>query len=409
MPDEKSSTGNAPSVYLSDELDRRLVQQTLVAEFGRFALRSTTLDAILAEACRVAAAGLETPLAKVLEPLNGGESFLVRAGCGWKQGVVGHATIGGDLESPAGFAFKTGEPVISNHLAEEKRFRTPQLMADHGVQRAINVLIRGDSEPLGVLEADSRDPGAFSPDEVHFLQALANTLGNAIEKERSRAQIESLNADLEQALKDKDLLTREVDHRVKNSLTMIGSMLAMQARQTGSEEVKEVLEQATTRVMTIARIHDQLYRSSTVATVEFGTYLENLCEDIGASLARPDATLRVLTDQFELPVKLAVPLGLCTAEMITNALKYALRQEGPSQVSVRCRKEPSEIVLSVTDDGPGLPEGFDPATSKGLGMRLVRSFTRQLDGALEASNVDEGACFVVRVPLVGHSSEPGSH
>lgn len=173
-----------------------LAQQALVAEFGRFALRGHDLGAILTEACRVAADGLGTPLAKVLEWLPGEGTLLLRAGVGWRTGLVGHARVGADLESPAGFAFKTSEPVISNHLAGERRFRTPKIMAEHGVVRAANVVVRGDGEPFGVLEADSRDAGAFSPQDIHFLQALANTLGLAIDKERSRAEIARLNAAL---------------------------------------------------------------------------------------------------------------------------------------------------------------------------------------------------------------------
>jgi GAF domain-containing protein len=210
-----------------EELEQRLAQQALIAEFGRFALRSHQIDSVLEEACRVAAEGLGVRFAKVIEPLRGEGAFLLRAGVGWAEGLVGHARIGGDLESPAGYAFRTGEPVISNHLGQESRFRTPRLLADYGVVRAINVLIRGDGEPYGVLEADSRDPGAFSPHDVAFLQALANTLGLALEKER--------------ALADKRLVSREIDHRIKNSLMLVSAVLGMQRRGAASTEAKAAL------------------------------------------------------------------------------------------------------------------------------------------------------------------------
>lgn len=180
------------------EIERRLAQQALVAAFGRFALGCRDLDALLHEACRIAAEGLGVGFAKALER-RPGEPLLVRAGIGWRPGVVGHARVGADLESPAGYALRTGEPVISNHLEEERRFRTPALMAEHGVRRAINVVVRGAGEPFGVLEADSRDPGAFSPNDIHFLEALAHTLGVAIDRERASAESERLNAALLEA------------------------------------------------------------------------------------------------------------------------------------------------------------------------------------------------------------------
>lgn len=367
-----------------EELEQRLTQQALVAEFGRFALRSHEVGAILEEACRVAAEGLGVRFAKVLEPLRSEGAFLLRAGVGWAPGLVGTARVGGDLESPAGYAFRTGEPVISNHLGQESRFRTPQLLAEHGVTRAMNVLIRGDGEAYGVLEADSRDPGAFSPHDVAFMQALANTLGLALEKER--------------ALHDKRLVSREIDHRIKNSLMLVGSMLVMQRRSAASEEAQAALASAADRVRTIARIHEQLYRSDTANTVEFGAYLEALAEDLVASFSRDDVSLVTEAEVVELSSDIAAPLGLVAAELLMNALKHARREGGRSKIWVTFHRKGGSLELVVADDGPGLPEGFDPARSRGLGMRLVVSMVAQLGGTLRAGNAGEGARFEVRCP-----------
>jgi two-component sensor histidine kinase len=381
----RESLANAPSA--PEELEQRLAQQVMVAEFGRFALRSHDLGAILEEACRVAAEGLRVRFAKVLEWLPDEDSFLLRAGVGWASGLVGYARVGADLESPGGFAFKAGEPVISNHLSRETRFRTPKLLADHGVVRAVNVVIRGDGAPYGVLEADSRDPGAFSPHDVAFMQALANTLGLAIEKEK--------------ALNDKRLVSREIDHRIKNSLMLVSSVLAMQQRSAASPEAKAALVQASDRVGTIARIHDQLHRSATADSVEFGSYLRALAQDLMASLTRNDADLVVEAETADLEADLAAPLGLIAAELLMNALKHATRAQGRSHLSLSFRQDDQSLELVVADDGPGLPNGFDPAQSKGLGMRLILSLVRQLEGSFEASNEGEGARFEVRCPAEG--------
>jgi two-component sensor histidine kinase len=381
----RESLANTPSA--PEELEQRLAQQALVAEFGRFALRSHDLEAILEEACRVASEGLQVRFAKVLERPREGEPFLLRAGVGWAPGLVGSARVGADLDSPGGYAFRTGEPVISNLLSRETRFRTPQLLADHGVVRAINVVIRGDGDPYGILEADSRDPGAFSPHDVSFMQALANTLGLAIEKEK--------------ALSDKRLVSREIDHRIKNSLMLVSSVLAMQQRAAASPEAKAALVQASDRVGTIARIHDQLHRSSMADSVEFGSYLRALAEDLMASLARTDADLLVEAEPVDLAADHAAPLGLIAAELLMNALKHARREQGRSHLTLGFRRDGDSLELVVGDDGPGLPEGFDPAQSKGLGMRLILSLVRQLEGSLEAANHGEGARFVVRCPAEG--------
>src|ERR1700750_1035525 len=148
--------------------------------------------------------------------------FLVRAGVGWHEGIVGRATLGVDLESPSGFALRTGKPVISNHLENEQRFRTPELLVEHGVRRAINVILQGDGSPYGVLEVDSRSEGEFTEHDIAFLQGAANILGMAIERQR---QEQALNA----ALERQKVLVKEINHRVKNSLQLVAGLLNSQA------------------------------------------------------------------------------------------------------------------------------------------------------------------------------------
>jgi GAF domain-containing protein len=125
-----SRTPEVPSAV--EELETRLRQHALLAEIGRRALADTRFEVLLDEAARLCALGLQTGYCKVLEYLPEQNRFLVRAGVGWHHGVVGHATVGADLDSPAGYALHTGKPVISNHLDREDRFRTPELLADCG-------------------------------------------------------------------------------------------------------------------------------------------------------------------------------------------------------------------------------------------------------------------------------------
>ena len=178
--------GGAPS----EELAYRLRQQRVLADFGLLALSCRGVDELLEAATRLCANGLITRYCKVLEYLPGQNRFLVRAGVGWHDGVVGHATIGADLESPAGFAFNTARSVISNHLQSESRFRTPQLLEEHGIKRAINVVIAGgaDTPPFGVLEADSAQEGRFEEADLAFMQGFANLLGVAIDRHRADQQ-----------------------------------------------------------------------------------------------------------------------------------------------------------------------------------------------------------------------------
>lgn len=189
-PNPTSKPKSKPSdARVSDALAYRLRQQSVLADFGLRALEAEGLDALLTAAATHCAEGMRARFCKILEYLPAEDRLFMRAGVGWAPGVVGATWFAVDLDSPAGFAFRTGKPVISNHLAREARFRTPRVLAEHGVKRATNVLIPAEGErPWGVLEVDSRDPGKFDAPDVQFLQSMARLLGIAIARERARCR-----------------------------------------------------------------------------------------------------------------------------------------------------------------------------------------------------------------------------
>src|SRR3954454_22816905 len=143
-------------------LKLRIRQQEILAQLGMAALQGTPFPELIEQTVGLTAEGMQTKFCKVLEYLPAENRFLVRAGIGWHEGVVGSAKIDADLASPAGFALRTGKPVISNSLDAENRFKTPELLLEHGIRRAINVILQSDRDPYGVLEVDSRSPGEFT-------------------------------------------------------------------------------------------------------------------------------------------------------------------------------------------------------------------------------------------------------
>ncbi len=388
---------SAAALDLSEpELSLRLQQQELVAEFGRFAMETDSLQPILDQASIVAARGLGTAFAKVLEYFPGDMSFVVRSGIGWHDGVVGHARVGADLQSPAGYAFRTGKPVISNHLTNEQRFRTPTLLAEHGIRSAINVLIGArDAEPFGVLEGDSRRRGLFDAHDVAFLQALANTLAVALEAQRRQdaregllREKEALLLENQALLREKDLLMEEVHHRVMNSLHLVQSIMTMQARTCASTEAREQIEEAASRIMTIGAVHRRLYQGSSVVSADAGQYLRGLLDDMRGVLpsGTDNRALVLEVGSFSLTGTDITSLGLITGELVTNALKY-----GQGRVRVEVQQRIGGLHISVSDEGPGFPPDYDPAASRGLGMRLVTSLAKAPKG--QAIRVDRSVPF----------------
>lgn len=170
----------------AEELAYRLRQQEVLAEFGRVALESCSLDALLDSAMHLCADGMRTRYCKLLEFLPKENRLIMRAGVGWKPGYIGRETLDLDMDSPAGFAFRTGQSVVSNHLENEQRFRTPRLLAEHDVKRATNVVVRlSQNRHWGVLAADSDDAGKFDKADAEFLEGMAQLLGVAIERQEA--------------------------------------------------------------------------------------------------------------------------------------------------------------------------------------------------------------------------------
>lgn len=378
----------------AEELAYRLRQQQLTAEYGRYALRTHNTAALLQEATRVCALGLHSEFCKVMEYLPDERQFIVRAGVGWKPGVVGQARAGSDTASPAGYAFQTGEPVISNHLEAETRFRTPKILVDHGVKRAINVLIQGEGDRFGILEVDSPTEGRFTEADLAFMQGFANLLGVAIERQQVEEALQTSERRLHEAVAHQEVLTREISHRVKNSLSIVAGLLSMQGRMSADPELQRALDDARARVQTIAQVHDRLWRADEVHTINLAEFMSELCEQLRSS-ARPSQTLTCDFASVTVATDQAVPLGLLTNELVTNAFKYAYPGEaGAVRVAIQ-PGEPGHLRLTVCDDGAGLPPEFDAAKSKSLGMKLIASLGRQLGGRPEWQNANPGTRFVL--------------
>jgi two-component sensor histidine kinase len=379
------------SSALPPDLNRRIRQQRLLAQLGVTALQGASFNQLLDDAARLTAEGMQAEFCKVLEHIPEKGCFLVRAGVGWEPGIVGEATIEDDLASPAGFALRTGLPVVSNHLESEERFRTPELLVRHGVRRAMNVILRGEAKAFGVLEVDSRSEEEFGANDFAFLQGAANVLGMAIERERYERNLKG-------ALERQQVLLKEITHRVKNSLAIVASMLKLQASEVNDPLLTPHLEEAAYRVSAVAKAHERIQQGSGLDQLDLGIYVRDICHDLDEAVplcrievaAEPD--INVMTDR-------AVPIALMANELITNAAQYAYKgnQSGTIWVGL-ARRNDDMIELSVRDAGHGLPTGFEIGCAPGLGMRIIRALSQQLNATIEVRRLDPGTEFLVTAP-----------
>ncbi|MGI4861292.1 MAG: sensor histidine kinase [Janthinobacterium lividum] len=476
-------------------------QHVLAAKFGYFALGDANFADILREAARVAADGVGSRFAKVLRYMPQTDEFLLVAGMGWTSDDIGTLSMGADDASPAGFAYSSGKPVISNHLGNEHRFRTPAILAKYGIERAINVPIRSSMNAYGVLEADSDDAADFTETDIIFLEAVANVIAMALDRDLAHSETrdaelfsssvlnashdcikvmsaqgrlefmndnglchmqiddfsqfdgqpwaslwpESAQAEIGKALAEaaagrpfrfeaycptvkgearwwdisvspifsaseqverivsvsrditerhaqevelsrllavredelraSELMMKEVHHRVRNSLQLVQTLLGLQANLSADESVKGELKVAARRVLSVASVHERLYREDGVAATDAATYLASLLDDLQTGYEDRPVTLRAAT--LVLPAARLAPLGLITCELITNSMKY-----GKGRITVDLERIDGMVKLTVADEGSGFPDDFPKPQGTGLGMRLVKTYAGFGDGSI---------------------------
>ncbi len=387
---EQRANKDAPDMTRK-ALEQRIRQQEILAELGVIALHGAAFDELLSETVRLTAEGLHVQFCKVLRHIPDDNRLLVVAGVGWNEGVVGVASIEADLGSPAGFALRTGKAVISNHLENEDRFRTPELLANHGIKRAMNVILQGDGKPFGVLEVDSKSDNEFVEHDLAFLQGAANVLGMAIERERHERQ-------LNDALARQQFLVKEMNHRVKNSLTIVVGLLRMQGR-TGDGETADQFEETARRVSAIARAHERLYQNNNVGSMDLGTYIEEVSGDMDSSVAHCSVQVEAERGIY-VKVDNAISVALIIVELITNCAKYAYPNSAEGKIWISIKREGEKnILIVVRDEGVGFPNEFDPSKSRGLGMRIMQSFAQQLNIKLTFERRSPGSAVTLLFPM----------
>ena len=372
MPDRTTTPDD------SRALVRRLQQQkAALAGFGIEAFRAGDLDALLTKAAALAGEGLGVKRAKVLELLPPGDKLLVRAGVGWEPDVVGHATIDADRASPAGYALLTGEPVASADLENDGRFRCPEVLRRHGIKSAVNVIIRGDDGPFGVLEVDSRRARRFTADDANFLQGFANRLAAAIDRLATHRR-------LAEAARQKEVLLRELQHRVKNSLQVITGFVGLQRRKAAHPQARDDLDVVASRIEALRVLYDKLYLVDHHHEIDFGGYLEELCGGLlRFHLAeREPVRLDLRCAPLRVDLDRAVPLGLLTSEFVVNSLKHAFADGRGGTLTVRLEAvDPRQARLLLADDGPGTTPAA-PEGGGGMGLRLIEQLADQADATL---------------------------
>jgi two-component sensor histidine kinase len=193
----------------------------------------------------------------------------------------------------------------------------------------------------------------------------------------------------------------EADHRITNNLSVISNLVRLKARHQNVDDVRQFLVDVACRIDTVARLH-RLLAHPNGGDVPIAHFLRDVCEAM-KEIAGSDERLHVAIEcpeSVRLAPESALQLGLLTAELFSNSIKYAHPTGIPTSIEVRCLQNHQMMIFSFEDDGIGFPENFDPDRSDSLGMHILRSLSHQLGGACEWQDLGIGLRFVCRFPLV---------
>ena len=213
---------------------------------------------------------------------------------------------------------------------------------------------------------------------------------------------------IQAALEEKKMLLQEIHHRVKNNLQVVSSLLQLQSAYAKNEEDVAMFKECQNRVRTMAMVHERLYRSQNLASIDFGEHVRDLASMLASSYPQAAAHVQVFTEAESVLLELetAIPAGLIINELVSNALKHAFPdgRRGTLKLSLQS-PAPGQLSLSVQDDGVGLPPGFDWDQARSLGLRIVRDLARQIRGTLEVRQ-NGGTTFALCFPVAKPRHKP---
>ncbi|WP_211290130.1 histidine kinase dimerization/phosphoacceptor domain -containing protein [Methanobacterium subterraneum] len=229
---------------------------------------------------------------------------------------------------------------------------------------------------------------------------LEDSKGNfigAIEAIRDITDLRNAEKKLKKSLKEKEILLKEIHHRVKNNLMIISSLLNLQSHYIKDKEALDVFRESQNRAKSMALIHERLYQSTDLKNIDFGDYIRSLTTDLYHSMVSDPGRVNLDLDleDVKIDINTVVPLGLIVNELVTNSMKYAFPDDECGHIKVELHHEHENVVLRVSDNGVGFPRDVDYKNTNSLGLQLVNNLIIQIDGELELDN-NQGTTFTIR-------------
>jgi two-component sensor histidine kinase len=245
-----------------------------------------------------------------------------------------------------------------------------------------------------LIQCPDLDEGPFLKEERNLINAIAEQFGLIIERKEAESK-------LVESLKEKEILLKEIHHRVKNNLQILSAIILLHTQSVQDAEMHEFLVNFQNRIKAMSQIHEELYRANNLEHIRLADYIQSLVTNLTSSSQLKAHPIKIIQDidPIELDLSRAVHYGLIINELVTNAVKYAFNQHPNPELRIIIKKENQKTIkLTVTDNGKGFPAGFNIKNLKSLGMKIIQTSTKQLKGTITITN-DPGAKIEIDFPF----------
>jgi two-component sensor histidine kinase/HAMP domain-containing protein len=294
--------------------------------------------------------------------------------------------------------------IINNNLDKNEDLHTIEKdLLDSGIKSYMRSTLNFQGELIGELIFKSTKCDQFSNEDGYIVREISNQLAVAIAQAKLQENLRNHTETLQNSLQEKDVLLKEIHHRVKNNLQIISSLFFLQSSNVKEEENLSIFRDSQSRIKSMALVHEKLYQSEDLSKINFSEYLQNLSSYIHQTYGGKENNIRFIfdLDDIFMTIDTAIPLGLILNELLSNAFKYAFRgrpieNEVNKIITIKSKKLNEQFTFEVSDNGIGLPAGFDIQNCESLGLKLVTNLTHQINGELKIESIF-GAKFTISI------------
>jgi two-component sensor histidine kinase len=355
-------------------------EQFRLDSLRRYGILDTPREADFDEVVTVASAVCGTPISVINLIDQGRQWFKAEVGLGVRETPIDSSICAHAILQPGLF-------IVPDTTLDHRFCDNALVVGDPHLRFYAGALLQTpDGFPLGTVCVLDYRPRELDETQQAFLRLMANQVMKLLELRRVIATEHVARVRAEELVREKETLMREGDHRLMNSLQLVQSILALQSRRASSEETKAQLDMASNRVLAIATVHKQLHLTGSLEQIEIDTFLRRLCESLKHTAPAEITAIHVSAESTRLRSDTASGIGMLVAELVANSFKYAYPPGNLGSVAVDFKRTSGGWRLEVSDEGRGLPEGFDIDQSKGFGMQVVKAFVRRLDAKLTVSS-----------------------